>query len=58
MERPRSSYLAGLHAMQDDFATAQATLSSAKDLLDTLGAPMTASATSPPPSSRCSPAIP
>jgi DNA-binding SARP family transcriptional activator/predicted ATPase len=40
-------YLAGLHAMQDDFATAQATLNSAKSLLDTLGAPITASVTQP-----------
>jgi DNA-binding SARP family transcriptional activator/predicted ATPase len=40
-------YLAGLHAMQDDFATAQATLGSAKSLLDTLGAPITASTTQP-----------
>jgi DNA-binding SARP family transcriptional activator/predicted ATPase len=41
------NYLAGLHAMQDDFAMAQATRSSAKGLLDTLGAPITASATQP-----------
>ena len=41
------NYLAGLHAMQDDFAAAQATRSSAKALLDTLGAPITASATQP-----------
>jgi DNA-binding SARP family transcriptional activator/predicted ATPase len=40
-------YLAGLHAMQDDFAAAQATLGSAKSLLDTLGAPITASTTQP-----------
>ena len=40
-------YLAGLHAMQDDFAAAQATLNSAKSLLDTLGAPITASTTQP-----------
>jgi len=40
-------YLAGLHAMQDDFAAAQATLASAKSLLDTLGAPITASTTQP-----------
>src|SRR5215472_3056705 len=40
-------YLAGLHAMQDDFAAAQATLNSAKSLLDTLGAPITASNTQP-----------
>jgi predicted ATPase/DNA-binding SARP family transcriptional activator len=40
-------YLAGLHAMQDDFAAAQATLNSAKILLDTLGAPITASTTQP-----------
>jgi tetratricopeptide (TPR) repeat protein len=41
------NYLAGLHAMQDDFAAAQATLNSAKNLLDTLGAPITASTTQP-----------
>ena len=40
-------YLAGLYAMQDDFAAAQATLNSAKSLLDTLGAPITASTTQP-----------
>jgi hypothetical protein len=40
-------YLAGLHAMQDDFATAQATLGSAKSLLEALGAPITASTTQP-----------
>jgi predicted ATPase/DNA-binding SARP family transcriptional activator len=40
-------YLAGLHAMRDDFAAAQATLNSAKSLLDTLGAPITASTTQP-----------
>jgi tetratricopeptide (TPR) repeat protein len=40
-------YLAGLHAMHDDFAAAHATLNSAKSLLDTLGAPITASTTQP-----------
>jgi tetratricopeptide (TPR) repeat protein len=40
-------YLAGLYAMQDDFAAAQATLNSAKSLLDTLGAPITAAITQP-----------
>jgi DNA-binding SARP family transcriptional activator/predicted ATPase len=40
-------YLAGLHAMQDDFAAAQATLNSAKGLLDTLGVPITAANTQP-----------
>ena len=40
-------YLAGLHAMQDDFVTAQATLSTAKSLLDKLGAPITAAITEP-----------
>jgi DNA-binding SARP family transcriptional activator/predicted ATPase len=40
-------YLAGLHAMLDDFAAAHATLNSAKSLLDTLGAPITASTTQP-----------
>ena len=34
--------LAGLYAMQDDFAEAQATLDSAKSLLETLGPTMTA----------------
>ena len=34
--------LAGLYAMQDDFAAAQATLDSAKSLLETLGPTMTA----------------
>jgi hypothetical protein len=33
--------------MRDDFAAAQATLNSAKSLLDTLGAPITASTTQP-----------
>jgi DNA-binding SARP family transcriptional activator len=35
-------YLAGLYAMQDDFAGAQATLDSAKSLLETLGPTWTA----------------
>ena len=40
-------YLAGLHAMQDDFAAAYATLNSAKDLLDALGPTMTGAITQP-----------
>jgi len=40
-------YLAGLHAMQDDFAAAEATLSLADSLLDSLGAGITASTTQP-----------
>jgi DNA-binding SARP family transcriptional activator/predicted ATPase len=40
-------YLAGLHAMQDDFEAAQETLNSAKSLLDNLGAPVTAAITQP-----------
>jgi tetratricopeptide (TPR) repeat protein len=39
--------LAGLYAMRDDFAAAQATLSTAKALLDTLGPTMTAIMTAP-----------
>jgi DNA-binding SARP family transcriptional activator len=39
--------LAGLYAMRDDFAAAQATLSTAKSLLDTLGPTMTAIMTAP-----------
>lgn len=39
--------LAGLYAMQDDFAAAQATLDSAKSLLETLGPTMTAAITQP-----------
>jgi DNA-binding SARP family transcriptional activator len=39
--------LAGLYAMRDDFAEAQATLSTAKSLLDTLGPTMTAIMTAP-----------
>ena len=39
--------LAGLYAMQDDFAAAQATLDSARTLLDTLGATITAAITQP-----------
>jgi DNA-binding SARP family transcriptional activator len=35
-------HLAGLHAMQDDFAAAHTTINSAKDLLDTLGPTMIA----------------
>ena len=40
-------HLAGLHAMQDDVATAHATLGRAKTLLDTLGPTMTAAITQP-----------
>ena len=40
-------HLAGLYAMQDDFATAHTTLNSAKDLLDTLGPTMTAAIIQP-----------
>jgi tetratricopeptide (TPR) repeat protein len=39
--------LAGLYAMQDDFAAAQETLSNAKSLLETLGPTMTAAITQP-----------
>ena len=39
--------LAGLYAMQDDFAAAQATLGTAKSLLETLGPTMTAAITQP-----------
>jgi len=39
--------LAGLHAMQDDFEAAWATLSTAKSLLETLGPTMTAAMTQP-----------
>jgi len=39
--------LAGLYAMQDDFAAAEETLGSAKTLLDTLGATITAVITQP-----------
>jgi len=39
--------LAGLYAMQDDFAAAQATLDAAKSLLETLGPTMTAALTDP-----------
>lgn len=39
--------LAGLYAMQDDFAAAQATLNTAKSLLETLGPTMTAIMTQP-----------
>jgi tetratricopeptide (TPR) repeat protein len=39
--------LAGLYAMQDDFAAAQATFNSAKTLLDTLGGTITAAITQP-----------
>ena len=39
--------MAGLHAMDDDFAAAHATLNSAKTLLDSLGAGVTASNTQP-----------
>ena len=38
---------AGLYALQDDFATAQATLDSAKSLLETLGPTMTAAIIQP-----------
>ena len=37
----------GLYAMQDDFATAEATLDSAKSLLETLGPTMTAALMQP-----------
>jgi DNA-binding SARP family transcriptional activator len=40
-------HLAGLYAMQDDFATADATLGRAKDLLHTLGPTMTAAIIQP-----------
>ena len=40
-------YQAGLYAMRDDFTSAQATLSGAKSLLDTLGSPITAAITEP-----------
>src|SRR5215813_9428142 len=40
-------HLAGLYAMQDDFATAHTTLNSAKGLLDTLGPTMTAAIIQP-----------
>ena len=40
-------HLAGLYAMQDDFATAHTALNSAKDLLDTLGPTMTAAIIQP-----------
>ena len=40
-------HLAGLYAMQDQVATAHATLSRAKSLLDTLGPTMTAAVTQP-----------
>jgi DNA-binding SARP family transcriptional activator/tetratricopeptide (TPR) repeat protein len=39
--------LAGLYAMQDDFMAAQATLDTAKSLLETLGATMTATVIQP-----------
>jgi tetratricopeptide (TPR) repeat protein len=39
--------LAGLHAMQDDFGAAQATLGTAKATLETLGPTMTAAITQP-----------
>jgi predicted ATPase len=39
--------LAGLYAMQDDFAAAQATLSTAKSMLESLGPTMTAAITQP-----------
>jgi DNA-binding SARP family transcriptional activator/predicted ATPase len=39
--------LAGLYAMQDDFTTAQATLNTAKSMLETLGPTMTAAITQP-----------
>jgi predicted ATPase/DNA-binding SARP family transcriptional activator len=39
--------LAGLYAMQDDFAAAQATLNTAKSLLETLGPTMTAAMIQP-----------
>ena len=40
-------HLAGLYAMQDDFAAAHATLASAKSLLETLGPTMTAAIIQP-----------
>src|SRR5262249_38805300 len=40
-------YLAGLYAMRDDITAAQTTLNSAKSVLDTLGAPITAAITEP-----------
>jgi predicted ATPase len=40
-------YLAGLYAMQDDFAAAQAALRAAKSLLETLGPTMTAAILQP-----------
>ena len=40
-------HLAGLYAMQDDVAAAEATLNSAKTLLDTLGPTMTGTITQP-----------
>jgi predicted ATPase/DNA-binding SARP family transcriptional activator len=40
-------HLAGLYAMQDEFAVAEATLDSAKDLLRTLGPTMTAAVVQP-----------
>jgi class 3 adenylate cyclase/tetratricopeptide (TPR) repeat protein len=40
-------HLAGLYAMQDDFAAAQATLNNAKGLLDSLGPTITAAVTQP-----------
>ena len=40
-------HLAGLHAMQDDFAAAQETLNNAKGLLDSLGPTITAAVTQP-----------
>ena len=39
--------LAGLYAMQDDFAAAQETLNTAKSMLETLGPTMTAAITQP-----------
>jgi predicted ATPase/DNA-binding SARP family transcriptional activator len=40
-------HLAGLYAMQDDFAAAQETLNNAKSLLDSLGSTVTAAETQP-----------
>jgi tetratricopeptide (TPR) repeat protein/class 3 adenylate cyclase len=40
-------HLAGLYAMQDDFAAARVTLNNAKNLLDTLGPTMNAAITQP-----------
>jgi DNA-binding SARP family transcriptional activator len=40
-------HLAGLYAMQDDFAAAQETLNTAKSLLETLGSMITAAMTQP-----------